>query len=177
MENKLYGNSTCGENWVVFECPIDETETVKIVLSDPHKYGNGNAAETFLDSLYTYPGTAFDRQMIQQGAPQRTLGIVVMVVSFIMLGVALFSTILKVPHSGTIWLFGLMSLFAGAFLCWTHLISASAECHSIQRHRQKPVHYPLPRIYVPAHRKLPAGEARKAGGVIAGSTECHQLRR
>ena len=115
MENKLYGNITCGENWVVFECPIDETETVKIVLSDPHKYGNGNAVETFLDSLYTYPGTAFGRQMIQQGAPQRTLGIVVMVVSFIMLGVALFSTILKVPHSGTIWLFGLMSLFAGAF--------------------------------------------------------------
>ena len=39
----------------------------------------------------------------QQNAPQRTFGIVIMVVSFIMLGVTIFSTILKVSYSGMIW--------------------------------------------------------------------------
>lgn len=55
--------------------------------------------------------------MIRQGTPQRTVGIVVMVVSFIMLGIALFSTILKVPHSGIIWLFGLILLSADDPAC------------------------------------------------------------
>lgn len=114
-ENPMYGDSTCGEDWVFFECPADENETVEMVLRNSHKYGNGDAVDTFLKSMYTYPGAPFEQMMIQQGAPYRTAGIVVMVVSFIMLGVALFSAILKVPHSGTIWLLGLMILFAGTF--------------------------------------------------------------
>lgn len=113
-ENDRYGNSTCGESWVNFECPIDENETVEIVLRNPHKYGNGNSAQNFLDSMYIDPGTSFDRQMIVQGTPHRTVGIMIMVVSFIMLGVALFSTMLRVPHSGKIWLFGLMIQLAAA---------------------------------------------------------------
>ena len=65
--------------------------------------------------MYTYPGAPFDEYMIQKGAAQRTTGIVIMVVSFIMLGVAIFSTILKVPYSRMIWVFVFLLMSAGAF--------------------------------------------------------------
>lgn len=114
-ENKEIGNSTCGEGWVKFDNPADENDTIEIILRNPHKYGNSGAVNTFLSSMYTYPGAPFDEQMIQKGAAQRTTGIVIMVVSFIMLGVAIFSTILKVPYSRMIWVFGFLLMSAGAF--------------------------------------------------------------
>ncbi|MGN1423890.1 MAG: sensor histidine kinase [Oscillospiraceae bacterium] len=115
MENKLYGYSSCGADWISFDCPTEENEIVEIVLKNPHKYGNGNAVDTFLGSMYTYSGAAFDRFLSRQNAPQKTFGIVITVISFIILGVAIFSTILKVPYSGVIWIFGFMLLFAGGF--------------------------------------------------------------
>ena len=70
-----------------------------MVLRNPHKFGNGNAVDTFLNSMYTYSGAAFDQFLSQQNAPQKTFGIVIIVISFIILGVSIFSTILKVPYS------------------------------------------------------------------------------
>ena len=117
MENKQLGNGTCGEKWVPFDCPADENETVEIVLTNPHKYGNSDAVNTFLDSMYTYSGNgaAFENQMLKEGSLQRNAGIAIMVISFIVLGVAIFSLILKVPHSRMLWIFGFMLLFAGGF--------------------------------------------------------------
>lgn len=114
-ENKELGNSSCGEGWIKFDNPADENDTIDIILRNPHKYGNSGAVNAFLSSMYTYPGAPFDEYMIQKGAAQRTTGIVIMVVSFIMLGVAIFSTILKVPYSRMIWVFGFLLMSAGAF--------------------------------------------------------------
>ena len=114
-ENKEIGNSTCGEGWIKFDNFADENDTIEIILRNPHKYGNSGAVNTFLSSMYTYPGAPFDEYMIQKGAAQRTTGIVIMVVSFIMLGVAIFSTILKVPYSRMIWVFVFLLMSAGAF--------------------------------------------------------------
>lgn len=115
LENKEIGNSTCGEGWIKFDNPADENDTIEIILRNPHKYGNSGAVNTFLSSMYTYTGAPFDEYMIQKGAAQRTTGIVIIVVSFIMLGVAIFSTILKVPYSRMIWIFGFLLMPAGAF--------------------------------------------------------------
>ncbi|MGN0610403.1 MAG: sensor histidine kinase [Ruminiclostridium sp.] len=115
MENKQFGGSSCGEEWIVFDNPAEETDTVEILLINPHKYGNKNAADVFLDSIYTYSGAAFDEIMLSEGDTERTAGIVIMVVSFIVLGVAIFSTVLKVPHSRLLWIFGFMLLTAGGF--------------------------------------------------------------
>ena len=116
MENRMLGDSSCGEYWIKFDNPAEENDIVEIILQNPHKYGNSGAVKTFLDSLSTYPGAAFDEQMTEEGAMQRTSGIVIMVVSFILLGVAVFSTILKVPYSRMLWIFGFMILSAG-FYC------------------------------------------------------------
>ncbi|MGN0614245.1 MAG: sensor histidine kinase [Porcipelethomonas sp.] len=117
MENKALGDSTCGEDWVSIECPVEENETVEIVLTNPHKYGNSDAVNTFLESMHLYSGNgaAFEHMMSEEGSLQRNAGIVIMVVSFIVLGVAIFSSIIKVPHSRILWIFGLMLLAAGGF--------------------------------------------------------------
>ncbi|MDO5149763.1 MAG: histidine kinase [Oscillospiraceae bacterium] len=115
MENSQLGISSCGEDWIKFDNPADENDIVEIILRNPHKYGNTGAVNTFLESLYTYSGAAFDEQMTEEGAMQRTSGIVIMVVSFILLGVAVFSTILKVPYSRMLWIFGFMILSAGCY--------------------------------------------------------------
>lgn len=115
MENKHIGNSSCGENWISFLCPADENETVEIVLINPHKYGNNDAANTFLESMYTYNGAAFEHRMLKKGSIQRNAGFVIMIVSFIMLGVAIFSSIIRVPHSIMLWLFGFILLSAGGY--------------------------------------------------------------
>ena len=115
MENKQFGNSSCGEEWIVFDNPAEETDTVEILFINPHKYGNKNAADLFLGSLQTYGGEAFDEQMLSEGAAERTAGIVIMVVSFIVLGVAIFSTLLKVPYCRLLWIFGFILLTAGGF--------------------------------------------------------------
>lgn len=115
IENRQYGNSSCGEDWVKFDYPADENDTMEIILRNPHKYGNSDAFDTFLDSMCTYAGAIFDEQKIQEGAAERTASIVIIVVSFIILGVAIFSTVLKVPHSEMLWIFGFMILSAGGY--------------------------------------------------------------
>lgn len=117
MENKLLGNGTCGEEWTSFDYPADKNKTVEIVLTNPHKYGNSDAVNTFLESMHPYSGNgaAFEIQMLKEGSLQRNAGIAIMVVSFIVLGVAIFSLILKVPHSRMLRIFGFMLLFAGGF--------------------------------------------------------------
>ena len=115
MENKQFGSSSCGEEWITFDNPAEETDTVEILLINPHKYGNKNAADLFLGSLHTYGGEAFDEIMLSEGATERNAGMVIIVVSFIVLGVAIFSTLLKVPYSRLLWIFGFMLLTAGGF--------------------------------------------------------------
>ncbi|MGN0648827.1 MAG: sensor histidine kinase [Oscillospiraceae bacterium] len=115
MENSLHGNRSCGESWIAFDCPAEETDTLEIVLRNPHKYGNSDAVNIFLNSMYIYNSAAFDEPMLRQGAIPRMVGITIMVFSFIMLGVAIFSSILNVPYSRILWIFGFMILFAGIF--------------------------------------------------------------
>ncbi len=115
MENQQLGSSACGENWITFDNPADETETLEILLFNPHQYGNSDAADLFLNSFYAYSGSVFDEMMIREGAAGRTVGIVIIVVSFIVLGVAIFSTILKMPYSRFLWILGLLILFSGCF--------------------------------------------------------------
>ena len=115
MENKQFGSSSCGEEWITFDNPAEETDTVEILLINPHKYGNKNAADLFLGSLHTYAGEAFDEIMLSEGATERNAGMVIIVVSFIVLGVAIFSAVLKVPYSRLLWIFGFMLLTAGVF--------------------------------------------------------------
>lgn len=170
MENKLCGNSACGENWVIFECPIDENETLEIVLRNPHKYGNGNAVETFLDSMYIYPETAFEQQMIKESTPHRTVGIVVMVVALILLGAALFSTMLRVPHSGIIWLFGLMILFAGAFFVLDSPNFCLSSNHTFFNTTAKNLCIILyPAFMFMLTQSCLKDKLKKIGGIIAGS--------
>lgn len=168
-ENKLYGYSSCAADWISFDCPAEENEIVEIVLRNPHKFGNGNAVDTFLNSMYTYSGAAFDQFLSQQNAPQKTFGIVIIVISFIILGVAIFSTILKVPYSGMIWIFGFMLLFAGGFFVLDLpnycIVGSSSVFNSIAKS--------LCIILYPAFMFLLTenclrDKLKKAGGIVAG---------
>ena len=114
-ENSLFPVVSCGEHWQSIDCPASETDTLEIVLKNPHKYGNDNAINEFLDSMYMYSGIAFENMMIEQGATDRIAGFVIIVISLILIGVAVFSTLLNIPQNTIIWLFGLLTFFAGAF--------------------------------------------------------------
>ena len=114
-ENSLHKENSCGEHWLSIDCPASETDTLEIVLKNPHKYGNDNAVNEFLDSMYMYSGKTFEDMMIEKGTAGRTVGFVIIVISLILIGVAVFSTLLNIPQSTILWLFGLLAFFAGGF--------------------------------------------------------------
>lgn len=118
-ENPLYGVSACGAVWTAHMFTGDGTEPMEILVHNPHRFGNETAVDEFLSKLAIWGTLDFERDTLASGKIQRNAGILLMVISFAMLGTALFSVLLHVPNSRIIWLFGFVILFAGVYLAYT----------------------------------------------------------
>ena len=114
-ENPQIGDSACGKQRFTYTYTGTDTDTVEIVLKNPHRFGNYNAVNDFLDSMYMYSGSAVDKLMLKQGVPDRIIGIFVIIAALVVLGIAVFSFLLRMPQGKTILLIGLMMLFAGGY--------------------------------------------------------------
>lgn len=118
-ENPLYGVSACGAVWTAHTFSGDGTEPLEIIVHNPHRFGNETAVDELLSKLAIWGTLDFERDTLASGKFQRNAGILLMVVSFAMLGTALFSALLHVPNSRIIWLFGFVILFAGVYLAYS----------------------------------------------------------
>lgn len=113
-ENQKVGAFTCGENVSAYMITGKESDGIEIVLRNPHKFGNGNAVNTFLDSLSLYSNES-EKSLSSLGNNERAVGFVIIILSFILCGIALFSTLIHIPYSKILWQTAAVMCFAGSY--------------------------------------------------------------
>jgi len=119
MENPLYGDSVCGVNWSAYSLTTESTEPIEIVIHNPHTFGNETAIDEFLSSTALWTGIEFEKGVSESGETQRTIGLVFMIVSLLLLGSALFSRLIHIKNSKILWVLGIVILFAGTYLSYS----------------------------------------------------------
>lgn len=119
MENPIFKDSACGISWTahMFSGPVDQP--IEILIHNPHHYGNERAIDELLSKVAIYYGIDFEKGALEGGTVQRNTGLLFLIVSFVLLGTALFSTLIHIKNSSILWLFGLMILFAGAYFTFS----------------------------------------------------------
>ena len=128
VEHPIFGNTHCGVEWVYVDFFRDEYEsdpesppvdlpTVEIVIHNPHGFGNETAIDDLLSKLTLHSSDHMNVQMddLARGNVQRSAGILLLIVSFLFLGTALFSTLIHIKNSKVIWLIGVLVLCAGLY--------------------------------------------------------------
>ena len=119
MENPLYGSSACGVSWTAHTFTSESDEEIEILIHNPHGFGNETAIDDMLSNMSLWSGIDFEKSVLSSGEAQRDTGLLLMLVSIVFLGIALFSSLIHVKSSRIIWLFGLVVLFAGAYFSYS----------------------------------------------------------
>lgn len=114
-ENNRIGKATCGEYWFIYGYEGAESEIVEIHLTNPHVYGNEFAIDEFLNSMRMYESGYFERMMAEDTAGLKIVGYCITLVAIIIIGIALFSTLIHLDVSKIMWFAGLTILFAGVY--------------------------------------------------------------
>ena len=112
-ENERIGEDACAIMRGSFS--IANTEPVTIIIRNPHQYGNENAIDEFLERMSLAPGTYLQQLDLEEDEHNRNIGLIIVLTSIIILGIAFFSAIINIPYTKEIWLIGLMSFFAGTY--------------------------------------------------------------
>lgn len=108
-------NDSCGETWITYAYEGTETDVVTITLHNPHAFGNVTAYNEFIDNMYVNASsnTIFETKMANEGTFERSAGFALIIVGFVLLGVALYAALLRLKQGATIMHYGLITLFAG----------------------------------------------------------------
>ena len=117
-ENPLFGASACGVDWTAHAFSKNPGE-IKIIVHNPHNFGNENAIDDMLSNVAFWAGIDFEKDMLDSGEPQRNTGLLFIIASLMFLGTALFSTLIHLKNSKIIWLLGLVGLFAGVYFTYS----------------------------------------------------------
>ena len=119
MEDPLFGDSACGVNWTAHTFTEGYDGPIEILIHNPHHYGNERAIDEFLSNTALWSAIDFEKSVLESGALQRNTGLLFMIVSLVLLGTALFSTLIHIKNSNILWLFGLVILFAGTYFLFS----------------------------------------------------------
>ena len=119
MENPIYKDSACGAGWDAHCFMGDSEETIEILVHNPHSFGNETAIDEMLANIAFWSGIDFEKEVLSSGEPQRNAGMLLMLVSIVFLGIALFSSLIHVKNAKIIWLLGLVVLFAGSYFAFS----------------------------------------------------------
>ena len=119
VENPLYGDSACCEDWTAYTLTTASEEPIEILIHNPHSFGNETAIDELLSNIAFWSGLDFEKGVLESGEPQRDTGIFFMIVALVLIGIALFSTLIHIKNSRLIWLFGMVILFAGIYFAYS----------------------------------------------------------
>ena len=119
MENPLYGHSVCGESWTAHTFTSEIDQTIEILIHNPHSFGNETAIDEMLVNMAFWTGIDFENSVLSSGEPQKNAGMLLMLVSIVFLGIALFSSLIHIKNSKIIWLLGFVVLFAGTYFAYS----------------------------------------------------------
>ena len=117
-ENSLYGESVCGVRWEAYTLTSAKEDTIEILIKNPHRFGNETAIDEMLSKTALWTGIDFENGVSEKGDTQRTVGMILVLISIVFLGIALFSTLIHIKTSKFIWLIGLAILFAGLYFSY-----------------------------------------------------------
>ena len=118
-ENPLFGASTCGEMWLAHSFTSDGAEPIELVIHNPHHFGNETAVDEMLSNVAIWGNIDFEKEILSMGEEQRNVGSFFIIISLVMLGTALFSTLIHTKYSKIIWLLGLTIIFAGTYFIYS----------------------------------------------------------
>ena len=96
VENPLYGNSTCGVCWSAHAFTSGSDAPIEILIHNPHSFGNETAIDALLSNIALWSGLDFEKGVLESGERQRNTGLFFMIVALVLIGVALFSTLIQV---------------------------------------------------------------------------------
>ena len=119
VENPLYGDSACHEDWSAYVLTSGSEEPIEILIHNPHRFGNETAIDEMLSSTALWTDIEFEKGVLESGKTQRDIGLLFALISLVVLGTALFSTLIHIKNSKIIWLFGTVILFAGTYLSYS----------------------------------------------------------
>jgi hypothetical protein len=119
VENPLFGNSACHEDWSAYVLTEASEEPIEILIHNPHRFGNETAIDEMLSSTALWTDIEFEKGILESGESQRDIGLLFVIISLVVLGTALFSTLIHIKNCKIIWLFGAVILFAGAYLSYS----------------------------------------------------------
>ena len=119
MENSLFGDSACGVGWIAYSIVNSADEPLELIIHNPHKFGNKTAVDELLNNTALWAGLDFEKEVLESGESQREIGLLFIIVSLLILGIALFSTLIHENNGKIIWLIGFVVLFAGTYLSYS----------------------------------------------------------
>ncbi len=119
VENPLYGDSACHEDWTAYTLVGGSEEPIEIVIHNPHSFGNETAIDEMLSNTALWADIEFEKGILDSGNTQRNIGLAFIIISLIVLGTALFSTLIHIKNSKTLWVLGAVIFFAGTYLCYS----------------------------------------------------------
>lgn len=108
---------TCGKKWVCFVTPeMSENDIMEIHLRNPHKFGNINAFDELLGSVYVGSGDVFESFMLKTGKPGRITGAAIIVAAAMLLAAAMFFMLMHIDGGRTVGNLGIFALFFGVYI-------------------------------------------------------------
>ena len=119
VENPLYGVSACHEDWTAYTLTSSSEQPIEILIHNPHRFGNETAIDEMLSNTALWTDIEFEKGVLESGKNQRDIGLLFAIISLIVLGTALFSTLIHIKNSKILWLFGIVILFAGTYLSYS----------------------------------------------------------
>ena len=137
MEDPQYGNSVCGVNWTAYLLTSESEEPIEILIHNPHRYGNERAVNELISGMAFWNNLSFEKGILAQGQMQRNAGLFFVIVALVLLGSALFSSLLHIPNNRIIWMLGAIILFAGVYLAysaegvsfWSEFVAYNTSIH------------------------------------------------
>ena len=118
-ENPLFGDSACGVVWNAHSFMSDESDTIQIIIHNPHAFGNDTAIDEMISGIELWSGIDFEKSVLEGGQTQRSIGLLFVIVSLMLLGIALFASLIRVKNSVIFWQTGLVAMFAGVYFAYS----------------------------------------------------------
>ena len=118
-ENPLCGKSSCAESWTAYSFMGPEEELIEIVVHNPHAFGNENAIDDMLSKIGLWTGIEFEKAELNSGASGRNIGLMFVIIAIMLLGIAIFSTLIHVKNTKLIWVLGALTLCAGGYYVYS----------------------------------------------------------
>ncbi|MGM9970046.1 MAG: sensor histidine kinase [Anaeroplasma sp.] len=114
-ENQMFNEYSCGKMFISYVYTGEEGEKVTIELKNHHFYGNSLAVKEFLNSMYMYNPVTLENKLVKEGAMDRTIGTIIMIISLAFIGVSFFSFAIHFSKSKLILLIGLLLFFGSGY--------------------------------------------------------------